>query len=71
MTLPADLTDMSCIGGLVERCVAELGGLNILVANAGVTRDTLKPAPEYPSPGASGSPGCGPFPPGEKFPAIR
>jgi len=40
LVLPADLTDMAVLRGLVERCVAELGGLNILVANAGVYHDS-------------------------------
>ncbi len=33
---PADVTDPQSIGALVERTVAELGGVDILVANAGV-----------------------------------
>ena len=36
LALPADLAEMQALPHLVERCVTELGGLNIAVANAGV-----------------------------------
>ncbi|MBJ7608597.1 MAG: 3-oxoacyl-[acyl-carrier-protein] reductase [Candidatus Dormibacteraeota bacterium] len=39
--LGADLADMAAAGALVERTVAELGGLDIVVNNAGITRDNL------------------------------
>ena len=37
----ADVADPAAVAALVERVEAELGPLDILVANAGVTRDTL------------------------------
>lgn len=37
----ADVTDASAVDRAVERVVTELGGLHILVNNAGVTRDNL------------------------------
>jgi len=36
VVLPADFRDMSAVGKLVDSCVTALGGLNILVSNAGV-----------------------------------
>ncbi|HSP65543.1 MAG TPA: 3-oxoacyl-[acyl-carrier-protein] reductase [Candidatus Deferrimicrobium sp.] len=40
-TLGADLADMTAAAGLVERTVAELGAIDIVVNNAGITRDNL------------------------------
>ncbi|MEJ5915505.1 3-oxoacyl-ACP reductase FabG [Pseudokineococcus sp. 1T1Z-3] len=39
--LAADVTDAEAVGAAVEQVVAELGGLDIAVNNAGVTRDNL------------------------------
>src|SRR5690349_6794392 len=39
--LAADVTDAEQIGTAVDRVADELGGLGILVNNAGVTRDNL------------------------------
>jgi 3-oxoacyl-[acyl-carrier protein] reductase len=39
--LAADLTDAAAAGFLVDRTVTELGGIDIVVNNAGVTRDGL------------------------------
>ncbi|WP_374310597.1 3-oxoacyl-[acyl-carrier-protein] reductase [Methylocella sp.] len=39
--LPCDLSDAQAVEGLVPAAEAALGGLDILVANAGVTRDNL------------------------------
>jgi 3-oxoacyl-[acyl-carrier protein] reductase len=41
VTLGADLADPAAPGVLVERTVAELGGLDIVVNNAGIARDNL------------------------------
>jgi 3-oxoacyl-[acyl-carrier protein] reductase len=41
VALPADVADPAEAQGLVERVESELGDLEILVNNAGVTRDTL------------------------------
>ena len=41
-----DVTDGKSVDELVEKVVAELGGLHILVNNAGITRDTLLPRME-------------------------
>jgi NAD(P)-dependent dehydrogenase (short-subunit alcohol dehydrogenase family) len=38
LALPGDMRDLSCMAPLVERTVAELGGLHILATVAGVTR---------------------------------
>jgi 3-oxoacyl-[acyl-carrier protein] reductase len=35
LALPADVTDEAAIGGAIERAVAELGGLDIVIANVG------------------------------------
>ncbi|MDQ6856803.1 MAG: 3-oxoacyl-[acyl-carrier-protein] reductase [Candidatus Dormibacteraeota bacterium] len=40
-TLGADLGDMAAAAALVERTVAELGAIDIVVNNAGITRDNL------------------------------
>jgi 3-oxoacyl-[acyl-carrier protein] reductase len=40
-TLRADLSDMAAAAALVERAIAELGGVHIVVNNAGITRDNL------------------------------
>jgi 3-oxoacyl-[acyl-carrier protein] reductase len=40
-TLGADLSDMAAAAALVERAVAELGAIHIVVNNAGITRDNL------------------------------
>ena len=40
-TLGADLADMAAAAALVERTVAELGAIDIVVNNAGITRDNL------------------------------
>jgi 3-oxoacyl-[acyl-carrier protein] reductase len=40
-TLGADLADAAAAAGLVERTVAELGSIDIVVNNAGITRDNL------------------------------
>ncbi len=37
LVLPADVTDLACHEGLVERTVRELGGLDVVVACAGTT----------------------------------
>ncbi|WP_298989744.1 3-oxoacyl-ACP reductase FabG [uncultured Pseudokineococcus sp.] len=39
--LAVDVTDADAVAGGVERVVAELGGLDVAVNNAGVTRDNL------------------------------
>lgn len=39
--LPADLGDAAATDALVEKAVADMGGLSILVNNAGLTRDNL------------------------------
>ncbi len=41
VTLGADIADPSAAAGLVERTVAELGSIDIVVNNAGITRDNL------------------------------
>ena len=41
VTLQADLADAEAGAGLVERAVAELGAIDIVVNNAGITRDNL------------------------------
>jgi len=41
IVLAADLADAAAAGTLVERTVASLGGIDIVVNNAGVTRDGL------------------------------
>jgi 3-oxoacyl-[acyl-carrier protein] reductase len=41
VTLGADLADPEAPGVLVERTVAELGSIDIVVNNAGITRDNL------------------------------
>ena len=41
LALPGDVADAALCNSMVERTVAELGGLHILVNNAGITRDTL------------------------------
>ncbi|MCD6035913.1 MAG: beta-ketoacyl-ACP reductase [Rickettsiales bacterium] len=39
--LPCDLGDKEAVAGLIDEAVKLLGGLDILVANAGVTKDNL------------------------------
>ncbi|HEY0043778.1 MAG TPA: SDR family NAD(P)-dependent oxidoreductase, partial [Allosphingosinicella sp.] len=39
--LPANLSDAASVDGLVPRAVEALGKLDILINNAGVTRDNL------------------------------
>lgn len=39
--IQADVSDFAAAGALVKQAVADLGGLNILVNNAGITRDRL------------------------------
>jgi 3-oxoacyl-[acyl-carrier protein] reductase len=41
ITLGADLGDQQAAASLVERTVTELGGIDIVVNNAGITRDNL------------------------------
>jgi 3-oxoacyl-[acyl-carrier protein] reductase len=41
VTLCADLADVAASAGLVDRAVTELGALDIVVNNAGITRDNL------------------------------
>ncbi len=41
VTLGADLADMAAAAALVERTIAELGAVDIVVNNAGITRDNL------------------------------
>lgn len=41
VAIPADVADPGQVTVLIERAEAELGPLDVLVANAGVTRDTL------------------------------
>ncbi len=41
LALPADVADEAAAAGLVAACIERLGGLHILVNNAGVTRDNL------------------------------
>jgi 3-oxoacyl-[acyl-carrier protein] reductase len=41
IALGADLADPAAAAGLVEQTVAELGGVDIVVNNAGITRDNL------------------------------
>lgn len=41
VALGADLEDPAAAAGLVERTVAALGGIDIVVNNAGITRDNL------------------------------
>ena len=41
LPLAADLADAAAAAGLVGRTVAELGGIDIVVNNAGITRDGL------------------------------
>jgi 3-oxoacyl-[acyl-carrier protein] reductase len=40
-TLQADLADVAAATALVERAIAELGAVHIVVNNAGITRDNL------------------------------
>ena len=40
-TLRADLSDMAAAAALVDRAIAELGAVHIVVNNAGITRDNL------------------------------
>jgi 3-oxoacyl-[acyl-carrier protein] reductase len=39
--LACDLADKEAVEGLVPKCEAEMGKLDILIANAGITRDNL------------------------------
>lgn len=39
--IPADLSDLEACDALPARAVDAMGGLNILIANAGITRDNL------------------------------
>jgi 3-oxoacyl-[acyl-carrier protein] reductase len=39
--VPCDLADRSAVGGLVDAAIAKLGRLDVLVNNAGLTRDNL------------------------------
>ena len=39
--LPCDLADRAAVAKLIDRAIAEMGGLSILVNNAGLTRDNL------------------------------
>ena len=39
--VPCDLTDREAVGGLVGAAEEQLGGLDVLVNNAGITRDNL------------------------------
>jgi 3-oxoacyl-[acyl-carrier protein] reductase len=41
VTLGADLADQQAAASLVERTITELGGIDIVVNNAGITRDNL------------------------------
>lgn len=41
VSLPCDLSDPAAVDALVPQAVGALGGLNIIVNNAGVTRDNL------------------------------
>ena len=41
VALCADLTESSACSGLIEACVSQLDGLDVLVNNAGVTDDAL------------------------------
>lgn len=41
LCLPADAADDAALDGLVERCITGLGGLNLLVNNAGVWHEGL------------------------------
>jgi 3-oxoacyl-[acyl-carrier protein] reductase len=41
ISLQADVSDANAAAGLVEVSIAELGGLDIVINNAGITRDSL------------------------------
>ena len=41
LAIGADVSDQAAVNAMVERTVAEFGGLHILVNNAGITRDDL------------------------------
>jgi 3-oxoacyl-[acyl-carrier protein] reductase len=41
VTLPGDVSDPAAAAGLVEATIEQLGGLHILVNNAGINRDNL------------------------------
>jgi len=41
MILPADLSDTAAVAGLADQAEAAMGQLDILINNAGLTRDTL------------------------------
>ena len=41
IAIGADVSDEQAVGAMVETAVAELGGLHILINNAGITRDDL------------------------------
>jgi 3-oxoacyl-[acyl-carrier protein] reductase len=41
IAIAADVTDAQAVGEMVDRCLAELGRVDVLVNNAGVTRDGL------------------------------
>ena len=41
VALQADVTDAEQVGGLIEESINRLGRLDVLVNNAGITRDTL------------------------------
>jgi NAD(P)-dependent dehydrogenase (short-subunit alcohol dehydrogenase family) len=44
LVLPVDLCVKQNLGPIVDRCVAELGGINILVANAGIYSSDIETA---------------------------
>jgi 3-oxoacyl-[acyl-carrier protein] reductase len=41
VAIPGDVSDYASAQGMVARCVEELGGLHVLVNNAGVSKDAL------------------------------